>query len=71
MPWQLKHMYGSSADSSVKKCLHSAHITFVTALKVSFSGKVEMICQENLKASIVKSAQIMNIPLTAAAFKEA
>ena len=64
-------MYGSSADSSVKKCLHSAHMTFVTALKVSLSGDVEMICQENLKASIVKLAQIMNIPLTAAAFKEA
>ena len=46
-------------------------MTFVTALKVSFSGKVEMICQENLKASIVKLAQIMNIPLTAAALKEA
>ena len=30
------------------------------------SGKVERICQENLKGSIVKSAQIINIPLTAA-----
>ena len=39
--------------------------------QVSFSGEVEMICQENLKASIVKLAQIMNIPLTAATFKEA
>ena len=30
-----------------------------------------MICQENLKASIVRLAQIVNIPLTAANFKEA
>ena len=34
-----------------------------------FFGEVEMMCQENFKASIVKLYQIMNIPLTAAAFK--
>ena len=41
------------------------------ALHVSFSGEDEKICQENFKASIVNLAQIMNIPLTAAAFMEA
>ena len=53
----------------LKNCLHSAHMTFETAFQVSFSGEVEMMCQVNLKASIVKLYQIMNTPPTAAAFK--
>ena len=57
--------------SSLKSSPHSSHFTIVMALYVSFSGEVEIMCQENLKASIVKLTQVMNIPLTAAAFKEA
>ena len=53
----------------MKNCLHSSHMMFETAFQVSFSGEVEMMCQENFKASIVKLYQIMNIPPTAAAFK--
>ena len=36
----------------------------VSDLDVSFSGEVEAICQANLKASIVYTAQTKNIPLT-------
>ena len=41
-------------------------MTFLTGSQVTFSGEVEMIRQENLKASIVKPAQSNNIPLKAA-----
>ena len=53
----------------MKNCRHSAHMTFETAFQVSLFGEVEMMCQEKLKASIVKLYQIMNIQPTAAAFK--
>ena len=46
-------------------------MAFVMGYQVSFSGEVDMICQENLKASIVKFDQAINIPPTAATFKEA
>ena len=65
LPRQFQHMYFPSSNSSMKNPLHSSHMTFETAFKVS-SGEVEIICQDSLKALTVKLTQTKLIPLSAA-----